>query len=329
MAAFNADGYAHNFLEQSSTLKEFECPLCLLVTKEPSLTSCCGQHFCWYCISRITINRKPCPFCKTKTFTVFQDKKQKRKVLELKVSCTMKERGCTWTGELGDLAAHTDWNNGGCQYVDVICSNKCGKKLQRQYLHAHKALCPNRHVKCLYCNYQDTYVNIQNKHYPKCPKYPIHCPNECGIVNVRRILMFKHLNECPKRFVKCEFAYAGCAISIHRQDLKKHAEQSMQSHLSMVSSKLQESDQEMRLLMTRLDEKNEQVMALDTRVYAQEEEVRVLKTRLHEKDMEVRKLSTALCSQTGRRRLDWRRKTRKCGSSRLDWMRKMRKCGGS
>ena len=169
MAASNAGGYEHNFLEQPSTLKEFECPLCLLVTREPSLTSCCGQHFCWYCINRITAVRKPCPFCKEKTFTAMLDKKQKRKVLELKVSCTMKERGCAWTGELGDLAGHTDSDNlmGVCQYIDVMCSNKCGKSLQAQFLHAHLLHhCPNRRCMCIFCNYEDTFVNIQAEHIP-------------------------------------------------------------------------------------------------------------------------------------------------------------------
>ena len=308
MAASKVGGYEHSFLEQPSTLKEFECPVCLCVTREPSLTSCCGQHFCQSCISRITTDRKPCPFCKKKFFTVFLDKKQKRKVLDLKVSCTMKEQGCTWTGELGDFDAHTDsdvQNNGGCQYVDVICSNKCGKSFQRQYLRAHLfSHCPNRRFICIYCNYQDSYVNIHNEHYSKCPKYLISCPNECNIVKVQRCLMTKHLKECPKQLVECEFAHAGCT-GFRRQDLEKHAEQSTQSHLSMVSSKLQEGGKEMKVLMTRLtqeviklqtrlDEKDKEVRALTTRLDEKDKEVRALTTRLDEKDKEVRALTTRL-----------------------------------
>ena len=301
-----AGGYEHDFLEQSSVLKEFECPLCLRVTREPNLISCCGQHFCQNCINQITANRKPCPFCKEKCFTVMLDKKQRRKVLELKVSCTMKERGCASTGKLEDLAAHTNsdvQNSRGCQYVKVICSNKCGKSLQRRYLHTHLSdHCPNRRFMCIYCNYEDTYVNIQDKHYPKCPKYPIPCPNECDIVKVQRCLMTKHLNECPKEFVECEFAHAGCD-KFRREDLEKHAEQRVQSHLSMVSSKLlelgkemktklDEKDQEVRALKTRLDMKDEEVRALKTRLDMNDEEMRALKTRLVMKDEEMRALKT-------------------------------------
>ena len=265
MAASNAGGYEHDFLDKPSILKEFECPLCLFVTREPSLTSCCGQHFCQSCINRITTDRKPCPFCKEKTFTAMLDKKQKRKVLELKVSCTMKERGCAWTGELGDLAAHTDsdvQNSRGCQYVDIICPNKCNESIHRRYLPAHLLNhCSNRRFVCRYCNYKDTFANIRAEHYPKCPKYPLPCPNECDIVKVQRSLMSEHLKECPKQLVECEFTYAGCS-KVCRQDLEKHTEQSTQSHLSMVSSKLQELGKEMKLLMTRLDEKDKEIMEL-------------------------------------------------------------------
>ena len=202
------------------------------------------------------------------------DKKQKRKILELTVSCTMKERGCTWTGNLGALAAHTDSESlmDVCQYIDVICSNKCGKSLQHRYLRVHLLNhCPNRLSKCQFCTHQDTCIKIQAEHYLKCPRFPVPCPNACNMVKIERRLLSKHLNECPKQLVECEFAYAGCT-KLCRQDLEKHTEQSMQSHLSMVSSKLQEVVKEMRLLQTRLNEKDM--------------EVRELKTRLDEKDQQ-------------------------------------------
>ncbi len=137
MASPSTGGYDQEFLDPPAKLKEFECPLCLLVIREPTLTSCCGQHFCQSCINRIITDRKPCPLCKQLRFGTFLDKKQKRKVLELKVNCSMKLRGCSWTGELGELDSHTDTGAGDCQFVDVTCPNKCGENLQRHLMGSH------------------------------------------------------------------------------------------------------------------------------------------------------------------------------------------------
>ena len=144
MASSNAGGYEHEFLVSTAKLKEFECPLCLFVTREPHLTDCCGQHFCQACINRIVTDRKPCPFCKADSFIVILDKKQKRRVLELIVECTMKERGCDWSGELGKLDTHVGTRNVSCQFVDVNCPNNCGESHQRRHLANHLSnLCPN------------------------------------------------------------------------------------------------------------------------------------------------------------------------------------------
>ena len=155
MASSNAGGYEHEFLEPSAKLNEFECPLCLFVTREPHLTDCCGQHFCQACINRIITDRKPCPFCKANSYVVIFDKKQKRRVLELNVECTMKECGCDWSGELGKLDTHVDTRKGNCQFVDVNCPNNCGESHQRRHLANHLSdLCPKRPFTCQYCKFK-------------------------------------------------------------------------------------------------------------------------------------------------------------------------------
>ena len=178
MAGSNAGGYECEFVD---SVKDFECPLCLHVTRDPTLTSCCGQHFCQVCINRILAEQRPCPFCKNTKFTVFLDKKQNRKVLELKVHCTMKEQGCSWTGELGGLSPHLD----DCQYVTVACTKGCGVSFQRHCLPAHIAVsCLKRDFTCEYCDFKSTYEEVCNNHWPKCAKYPIPCPNKCDIHTV-------------------------------------------------------------------------------------------------------------------------------------------------
>ena len=220
MASSNAGGYEHEFLESTAELKEFECPLCLFVTREPHLTGCCGQHFCQACINRIITDRKPCPFCKASSFNVLLDKKQTRKVLELKVKCTMKEHGCDWSGELGKLDTHVDTRNGNCQFVDVNCPNNCGESHQRRYLANHLSdLCPKRPFTCKYCQFKATYELVCNDHYLKCIKYPVPCPNKCEIGTVERGNLEQHVSECPLQVVEC---HLGCSERMRREGLPKH-----------------------------------------------------------------------------------------------------------
>ena len=220
MASSNGGGYEHEFLKSADKLKEFECPVCLFVTREPHLTDCCGQHFCQACITRILTYRKPCPFCKAKSFIVMLDKKQKRKVLELNVECTMKERDCDWSGELGELDTHVDTQNGSCQFVDVNCPNNCGESHQRRRLANHLSnLCPKRPFTCQYCKFKATYEQVCNGHYPKCTKYPVPCPNKCEIRTVERGNLEQHVSECPLQVVECHF---GCSERMKREGLPMH-----------------------------------------------------------------------------------------------------------
>ena len=280
MASSNAE---HEFLEPSAKLKEFECPVCLFVTREPHLTGCCGQHFCQACINRIVTNRKPCPCCKAKRFIVILDKKQKRRVLELKVECTWKERGCDWSGELGKLDTHVDTRNGSCQFVDVNCPNNCGESHQRRHLANHLSdLCPKRPFTCQYCGqFKANYKKVYNDHYPKCTKYPVPCPNKCEVGSVERSNFTQHVSECPLQVVECEFAHAGCSEKITRTDLPKHMELSVQKHLVLVSSycvkemtnvrkELTEAKKKLAQTEKKLAEKDKQIKALQTKVHTLE-----------------------------------------------------------
>ena len=246
MAGSIAGGYECEFVDP---VKDFECPLCLQVTRDPNLTSCCGQHFCQVCINRILAEQRPCPFCKETNFTVFLDKKQNRKVFELKVQCTMKKEGCSWTGELGGLRRHLN----DCQYVTVTCTKGCGVSFQRRCLPAHIAKsCPKRDFPCEYCGFKSTYEEVRNKHWPECAKYPLPCPNKCEIGKVQRGCLEQHLKECPLQQVECEFCYAGCEEKIQRKDLTKHMEKNLQKHLSLLSTFIAKKDKQINCLQSRV-----------------------------------------------------------------------------
>ena len=288
MASSNTDGYENEFLESTTKLKKYECPLCLFVTREPHLTDCCGQHFCQACINRIITDRKPCPFCtcKADSFHVMIDKKQKRRVLELKIECTMKERGCDWSGELGKLDTHVDTRNGSCQFVDVNCPNNCGGSHQRRHLSNHLSdLCPKRPFTCKYCEFKATYEQVCNYHYPKCVKYPVPCPNKCVIGTVERGNLEQHVSECPFQVVECEFAHAGCSEKITLKDLPKHMELSVQKHLVLVSSycvkEMTQKDKQLTELQRKLAQTEKDTATKLTELQGE------LKRKVAEKDKQV------------------------------------------
>ena len=235
MATLCASVNEQEFLDPESQLKDFECPLCLHVTCEPSLTDCCGQHFCLACISRVLTDRQPCPFCKEKEFTVMVDKKQKRKVLGLKVMCTNQEHGCTWTGRLGELDSHLDAENDSCcEHVIIRCPNKCGECVKKQLLPCHLVdKCMSQLLSCTYCGFiSPGYIH---KHYSECEKFPIPCPNNCEASRMERGRLEDHLKECPLQVLDCEFAHAGCTEKIMRKDVDDHARNDVLQHLGMVS----------------------------------------------------------------------------------------------
>ncbi len=231
MASPQLSGYQCEFIE---SVGDYECPLCLHVTREPSLTSCCGQHFCQACIQKILTEYKPCPLCKENSFTTLLDKKQKRKALDLKVYCDKKAVGCDWVGGLGELEQHLGEK---CQLVPVDCQYNCGEAIERRFLTKHTTNdCSKRPHSCKYCQLEGTYQDIQDVHLPVCPEYPVECPNECGVAPLERGQLEGHLRECPLAMVECELKELGCEKVVQRKDADKHMEQAAQKHLTLSTS---------------------------------------------------------------------------------------------
>ena len=259
MASPQQSGYQRQFVD---SVEDYECPLCLHVTREPFLTSCCGQHFCQVCISRILTENKPCPLCKENTFTTLLDKKQKRRILSLKVYCDTKAKGCQWVDCLGELEKHLNEN---CQFVEVNCSHDCGLAFQRRVLAKHQTdECPKRPDKCPFCDFEGTYQEIQDDHLPVCPWYPEPCPNQCGVSLLERDKLEDHLRECPLQLVECELKEMGCEEMVKREDLATHMEERTQKHLILMSSKYLQSvrvQNEMKQHIKVLQEENKKLAA--------------------------------------------------------------------
>ena len=95
-------GYDCEFVQRPPPQVQYECPVCLLVLRDPQQATCCGNSFCKVCIDRVKKNSKPCPTCNTVAFSIFQNKGLRHTLGGFRVYCSNKDESCEWVGELGD-----------------------------------------------------------------------------------------------------------------------------------------------------------------------------------------------------------------------------------
>ena len=99
-------GYDCKFVEQPPNAFQTECPICRLLLRDPCQATCCGTSFCQSCIYQVKVDDNPCPTCRKESFGVFEDKRLKRSLNQLRVLCKYSKHGCKWSGELGELEHH-------------------------------------------------------------------------------------------------------------------------------------------------------------------------------------------------------------------------------
>ena len=237
-------GYNCEFVERPPPAFQTECPTCRLILREPYLISCCGYKFCRSCIEQVVKEKAPCRLCGEANFTYMRESGLERSLSELEVTCTHKGEGCEWKGKLAALELHLYSNKAGqademsnsCQFVQVECRNGCRDKCQRRFVAAHESEeCKKRPYSCDHCqNYQSTYEDVVNAHYPQCGVYPVACPNKCQEPTFQRQKLESHLrDDCPLVVVECPFHYAGCLESVPRKDMAEHMKETS-SHLSLL-----------------------------------------------------------------------------------------------
>ena len=110
-------GYECDLIEEPPD--DLVCPICHLPLRKPHLISCCGRKLCHPCVGKVQRARQPCPCCREKQYIIVIDKMVERQVLDLKVYCKNKSKGCPWSGELRDLEKHTE----SC-YVTILAEQK-------------------------------------------------------------------------------------------------------------------------------------------------------------------------------------------------------------
>lgn len=213
------------------------CPICLSVMNDPHLTSCCGQHYCQACITRIQSMNQPCPICKEEEFTTLFDRQLRNRISVLHVYCPMENNGCKWHGKYEDLESHLSVGKvkGECLYISVACPFGCEHSYPRRHLTKHMAKeCENRHDQCQMC-YDCGVTCGRKQHHSNCPNRPINCPNGCPIPNIRFCKVEEHINQlCPYREVDCKFRIFGCTATMKFKDGPRHQRENMCNHLEYI-----------------------------------------------------------------------------------------------
>ena len=101
----------------------------------------------------------------------------------------------------------------------VDCPKSCGKSFQQHYLINHvENECMHRNVSCSLCGTSGEHHFIEGQHKNYCPKFPLECPNECGISLLREDID-EHRKICLLEKVDC---LNNCGISLQRQYLNKN-----------------------------------------------------------------------------------------------------------
>ena len=155
-----------------------------------------------------------CPLCKGPFTTTMPDRRLQRTLSNLKVYCSNKNAGCSWSDTLGKLQLHlnvaTINDSGkldGCLFELVPCSY-CNAVLQRRRIKEHEMKrCPKRPFLCVHCNeYESSFQDVNDRHIPICPALIVPCPQKCGLEMERRYVQNHLLEDCPLYEIDCLFS---------------------------------------------------------------------------------------------------------------------------
>ncbi len=251
MAISASEGYKCEFID--SVFEDFYCKKCTLVARRLTIATCCGESFCQTCIADTQEQGQPCPVCGENEFTTFEFIKNQKRISNLKVYCSMKERGCVWSGTLDQLDSHLDPHLDNCQYVDTNCPLNCLQAIPKNKVKQHVAQeCTKRPHVCQHCGFKGTYEKVIDIHLPECLYVPLQCPNMCG-VSCEREVMEDHMKICRLQEVDCEFNHVGCDSRFVREDQDEHTRLNSHKHLILTATLTVESKKQLVEMLVKQD----------------------------------------------------------------------------
>ncbi len=282
-------GYTCEFI--APVPEDFYCKKCTLVARRSTITDCCGESFCQTCIADTQEQGQPCPECGEKTFTTFKQTKNRKKINGLQVYCSVKERGCVWSGTLDQLDSHLDPHLDNCQYVDTKCPLNCLQTIPKNKVDQHVAQeCTKRPHVCQHCGFKATYEEVVDTHLPECKYVALQCPNMCG-VSCEREVMEDHMKICRLEEVECEFSSVGCDGRFIREDQDKHARQNSQKHLTLTASLAVETKEQLQQQLLEQDKKHKEAEEmLKMKIVEQEMKIEEQHKKLDEYEVQFTEL---------------------------------------
>ena len=221
-------GYNRDFVDNPPD--RLCCKICQFPCRNPHRSVCCGDVFC-----KSELKEGNCPLleCHNKKLdtTTYEDKALQREIKELISYCPNKNlNGCGWTGEIARVDDHLR----GCE---ISCS-KCKQIIYFSTMKSHlDTECP---CYCPYCDITAEREVISSEHKEKCHKFPLTCPNNCGLDNIPRDDMDEHKKECPLEVIQCEYH---CGAMIARDEVIEHDMRNILVHLQSFKTKLDRSFQ--------------------------------------------------------------------------------------
>ena len=251
----NYGGYDYKFVK--NVRDDFICHICRQVFRDPHLTGCCGQRFCYSCLDHSVraFNKKRCPHCRAEgeDFCHQRDLDMKRKIASLDVYCRQWEDGCKWVGQVKSIGEHDEV----CGYVKLTCAN-CNSHYMKKDKTNHESMeCPQRRVTCQHCGIaKGPYTWVIRDHYKVCEKIIIVCPSGCG----KKLLqkqdeLVQHKGVCTHEPISCPFEKVGCKEKPIRSKVDEHQRNAIQQHLLLTMLALHSEKEK-----NELERKRNQVM---------------------------------------------------------------------
>ena len=299
-------GYLCEFMDPVSD--DFYCKKCSLVARKLTFTSCCGDSYCQSCIADTKKQAKPCPACGVEDFTTLQQIKFQQRIRDLQVYCSMKRRGCGWSGTLEQLDTHLNPDLDNCQYMDTSCPFNCKQTIPKNKMEQHVAEeCVQRDYGCQHCAFKATYEVVVDTHWPECVYLPLPCPNLCG-VTCERGLMEDHMAMCRLQEVACEFTGVGCDRKLKREEQEEHTRQNTHKHLTITPAaavkmkeqllqKIEEQEQKNQQQLLKLDKQETRIQQQELKLEKQEQKNRQQELKLEKQEQKLEKQEQKLEKQ--------------------------------
>jgi hypothetical protein len=224
-----------DFVSESRVIvQDYRCPLCEGIYMNP-VVDLCGHVYCKTCILKYMETSKTCPISgwalgegNVNRLIIINDILMKQPV-----QCKNRNFHCEWIGLLVDLEPHL---NSMCKKQIVKCPHLgCSAEIFREDLDGHKNACEYRIIQCPDCEVNTAFIEIPS-HQDVCPKFKLHCPQNCSLM-VERKDVESHIREhCDNTVINCPYFEYGCQSTMTKIELEGYTNANMTKHNLLILS---------------------------------------------------------------------------------------------